>query len=36
MEDNLFEWWMVELILIVVIGAVQWNKLKRRLINGQN
>jgi hypothetical protein len=30
-EDSLFEWWMLELLLIVSLGLYQWNRMKRKL-----
>jgi hypothetical protein len=30
-EDSIFEWWMVELLLIGGLGLVQWNRMKHKL-----
>jgi hypothetical protein len=30
-EDGMFEWWMVELLVIVGLGMVQWARMKNKL-----
>jgi hypothetical protein len=30
-EEGIFEWWMLELLLIAGLGLLQWNRMKRKL-----
>jgi hypothetical protein len=30
-EDGMFEWWMVELLVIVGLGMIQWARMKKKL-----
>lgn len=35
-EDGLTKWWIVEVLLIVILGLLQWNRMKNKLQTAQN